>query len=135
MGIKPKHYPYGRLSILAFIILSLAIAGKFVNAESEDITQSADEVDALDVSHTVATTDTTCCEEGGDANHDGSFNLGDPVFIINYVFKGGPAPLCMREADLNNDCDVNVADAVYGISCVFKDCLGGPLCGPTHCEY
>jgi hypothetical protein len=28
----------------------------------------------------------------GDANSDGSLNIGDAVFMINFVFKGGPAP-------------------------------------------
>jgi hypothetical protein len=58
--------------------------------------------------------------ECGDANGDDQINVGDAVFIINYVFKGGepPDPLC--EADANGDGDVNVADAVYLINFVFK---------------
>ena len=28
----------------------------------------------------------------GDANCDGDCNVGDAVYIINYVFKGGPEP-------------------------------------------
>jgi hypothetical protein len=28
----------------------------------------------------------------GDANSDGDLNVGDAVFMINYVFRGGPAP-------------------------------------------
>jgi hypothetical protein len=35
-----------------------------------------------------------CCDVPGDANNDGSLNVGDAVFIINHVFKGGPAPIC-----------------------------------------
>ncbi|MCP4567365.1 MAG: hypothetical protein GY841_07285, partial [FCB group bacterium] len=36
----------------------------------------------------------------GDANGDGAINIGDPVYIINYVFKSGPAsdPLCVSDA-------------------------------------
>ena len=30
----------------------------------------------------------------GDANCDHSINVGDAVYIINYIFKGGPAPCC-----------------------------------------
>ncbi|MCP4566878.1 MAG: hypothetical protein GY841_04770 [FCB group bacterium] len=33
----------------------------------------------------------------GDANGDGSLDIGDPVFLINYVFKSGPSqvePCC-----------------------------------------
>jgi len=59
----------------------------------------------------------------GDANGDGDVNVGDAVFIINYVFKGGlpPDPVCIGDA--NGDGGVNVGDAVYLIAYVFK---GGP---------
>lgn len=33
----------------------------------------------------------------GDANCDGSVNIADAVFLINHVFKGGPAPACPYE--------------------------------------
>ena len=59
----------------------------------------------------------------GDANSDGSVNVADAVYIINYVFKGGPAPDPVCVGDANGDGDVNVGDAVYLISYVF---LGGP---------
>jgi hypothetical protein len=59
----------------------------------------------------------------GDANDDGSVNVADAVYLINYIFKGGPAPdpLCVGDTD-NNDA-VNIADAVYLINYIFK---GGP---------
>lgn len=68
------------------------------------------------------------CDNAGDANHDGGTNVGDAVYLINYVFKGGPAPPQLNEADANNDCGTNVGDAVYLINYVFK---GGPapICG------
>ncbi len=69
----------------------------------------------------------TCCIVPGDANNDGSFNVGDAVFTIAHVFKGGPAPACKSAADANHDNAVNVGDAVYSISAVFK---GGP---PPEC--
>jgi len=70
----------------------------------------------------------TCCNLPGDANDDGQVNVGDAVFLINYVFKGGPPPPCLNEGDANGDCGVNVGDAVYLISYIFK---GGPapVCG------
>jgi hypothetical protein len=30
----------------------------------------------------------------GDSNCDGTLNVGDPVYMINYVFKHGPEPCC-----------------------------------------
>jgi hypothetical protein len=59
----------------------------------------------------------------GNANGDGDVNVGDAVFLINYVFKGGPAPDPLEAGDANCDGQVNVGDAVYLISYVFK---GGP---------
>jgi hypothetical protein len=67
----------------------------------------------------------------GDANNDGSVNVGDAVYIISYVFKGGPPPVPypICSGDANCDCTCNVGDAVYIISYVFK---GGPP--PCSCE-
>lgn len=56
----------------------------------------------------------------GDVNGDGSFNVGDPVFLIAFIFKGGPEPPSMRLADVNGDGTVNVGDAVYMLSNIFK---------------
>jgi hypothetical protein len=28
----------------------------------------------------------------GDANGDGTVNVADAVYLINYIFKGGPPP-------------------------------------------
>jgi len=62
--------------------------------------------------------------EAGDANGDRSLNVGDAVFMINYVFKGGPPPDPMAAGDPNGDCALNVGDAVYLINYVFKS---GPV--------
>ena len=70
----------------------------------------------------------SCCTKPGDANNDGSVNVGDAVYMINYVFKGGNAPDCGDEGDSNGDCSLNVGDAVFLINYIFK---GGnaPDCG------
>jgi|GEM_PF-2816414 len=59
----------------------------------------------------------------GDANGDGAVNVGDAVYIVNYVFRGGPAPVPMQAGDATGDGNVNVGDAVYIINFVFR---GGP---------
>jgi hypothetical protein len=67
----------------------------------------------------------------GDANNDGTVNVGDAVYIIAYVFKGGPPPLPYEtcSGDANGDCQCNIGDAVYIIAYVFK---GGS--DPVDCE-
>jgi hypothetical protein len=62
----------------------------------------------------------------GDANSDGEVNIADGVFVINFVFKSGPAPVPAEAGDANCDGDGNVGDAVYLINYVFKD-------GPAPC--
>lgn len=66
----------------------------------------------------------------GDANSDGGRNVGDAIYVIEYVFKHGPPPqpFYILSGDINGDCAVNVGDAVYAIMNVFK---GGP--GPIEC--
>ncbi|MFH1699295.1 MAG: FG-GAP-like repeat-containing protein [Candidatus Zixiibacteriota bacterium] len=59
----------------------------------------------------------------GDANDDGNINVGDAVFLINHVFRGGDGPYPTIAGDANCDESVNVGDAVFLINHVFK---GGP---------
>ncbi len=65
----------------------------------------------------------------GDANGDGEINLGDAVYVVNYVFAAGPPPVPIpASADSNCDSAVSIADAVMIVSYVFKN---GP---PPGCE-
>ncbi|NMC43994.1 MAG: hypothetical protein GYA46_08740, partial [candidate division Zixibacteria bacterium] len=63
----------------------------------------------------------------GDANADQVIDVGDAVYIVNYVFKGGPPPLRPAAADVNCDNRVNVGDAVYIVHYVFDS-------GPAPCN-
>ncbi len=59
----------------------------------------------------------------GDTNRDKSVSLGDAVFLISYIFRGGPPPKPETNGDPNHDFEINVADVVYLVNYVFK---GGP---------
>lgn len=63
----------------------------------------------------------------GDANGDDLVNVGDAVFLINYVFRSGSAPDPLEAGFANGDEDLNVGDAVYVINYVFKS-GGSPVC-------
>jgi hypothetical protein len=70
--------------------------------------------------------DTTCCNIRGDIDHSGSttIDISDLVYLIDYIFTGGPQPPCMAEADLAGPEDqIDISDLVYLIDYVF---LGGP---------
>ena len=62
----------------------------------------------------------------GDANCDEEISVADAVYVINYIFQGGPPPFPMGAGDANCDGDVNIADAVYLIAYIFGD-------GPEPC--
>lgn len=70
---------------------------------------------------------TSCCLIPGDASGDGAINIGDAVFTISFIFRGGVAPNCQAAADVNADCAVNVGDAVFIINYIFK-AGSAPLC-------
>ena len=59
----------------------------------------------------------------GDANRDGFLNGSDVIFLINYLFKGGPHPDPIITGDPRCDGVVNVSDVIYLINYLFK---GGP---------
>jgi len=63
------------------------------------------------------------CLPAGDCNGDDVINSADVVYLINYLFKGGPAPEPSGVGDVNCDGIINSADVVYLINHLFK---GGP---------
>jgi hypothetical protein len=56
----------------------------------------------------------------GDVNQDGSVGIVDVVFMINYLFKNGPAPPCSNCTDVNCDCEIGLVDVVYLINYLFR---------------
>ncbi|MCP4705868.1 MAG: hypothetical protein GY865_14810 [candidate division Zixibacteria bacterium] len=63
----------------------------------------------------------------GDVNLDGTINILDIVLLINYVYKGGPAPAELNDADVNNDTEIDILDIVLLINYKYKS---GP---PPNC--
>jgi hypothetical protein len=59
----------------------------------------------------------------GDANNDSTVDVGDAVYIINFVFRDGPAPITIESGDANFDFMNDVGDASYLINYIFR---GGP---------
>lgn len=72
---------------------------------------------------TVTVEDYTC----GDADGNGIVNISDAVFLIAYIFGGGPAPYPELSGDADCNQIVNISDAVFLIAYIF----GG---GPAPCD-
>ena len=66
----------------------------------------------------------------GDCNADGVVDVGDVVYLINYLFKNGSAPIPFLAGDLNCDGIDDIGDVVYLINYLFKagnkPCLNCP---------
>ena len=76
----------------------------------------------------IVTTLLTCCVLRGDINHDGSIDITDLTYLVDYFFGGGPPPPCLEEADVNGDGSVDITDLTYLVDYMFG---GGP--GPVLC--
>ncbi len=59
----------------------------------------------------------------GDVNTSGAIDIDDIVFLITYVFQGGPAPDPEHLGDVNCTGAIDIDDIVYLIAYVFQ---GGP---------
>ena len=62
----------------------------------------------------------------GDADGSGQVNLVDIVYVVNWIFAAGPAPVDEGAGDYNCDGKTNIADAVYMVNYLFVD-------GPAPC--
>jgi hypothetical protein len=70
-----------------------------------------------------------CCTwEPGDADGSGGLDISDAVYLIQFIFQGGPPPQPRIEAgDMDCSGGVDISDAVYMIQYIFQ---GGP---PAPC--
>jgi non-lysosomal glucosylceramidase len=65
--------------------------------------------------------------QSGDANGDGSINVGDVVYLISYLYQSGMPPDPPEAGDVNCDGVIDVGDVVYLINYLFRS-------GPAPCE-
>lgn len=59
------------------------------------------------------------CDLCGDADGSGLVNISDAVFLINYIFVGGPPPNPVAIADVDCNSITNISDVVYLLSYIF----------------
>jgi len=56
----------------------------------------------------------------GDANSDGILDVGDLVYLLNYLYRAGMPPSPVILGDFNDDAEVNVSDIVALINYLFR---------------
>jgi len=83
-----------------------------VDSEGESVVEVA--VDAFEI------TGDYLNNPRGDIDQNGAVTAGDVVYLVNYVLKGGPAPLAPETGDVNSTCSVTSADVIYLVNFVFK---------------
>ena len=73
-----------------------------------------------------------CCNIRGDVDHSGvlPIDIGDLVYLVDYMFTGGPAPTCWDEGDVDGSgvVPIDIGDLVYLVDYMFT---GGPT--PPAC--
>lgn len=62
----------------------------------------------------------------GDVTGEGSVDIGDVIYLINYLYISGPAPDPVITGDVNCDGAVNIADVIYLINYLY-------IHGPSPC--
>lgn len=62
-----------------------------------------------------------CQHVCGDPDGDENTNILDIVYMINYLYKNGPAPVSPNESDVNSDSYINILDIVYLINYIYKN--------------
>lgn len=70
---------------------------------------------------------TVCTYMCGDANRDEEVDIGDIVYLINYLFRNDLPPSPTEAADCNRDQEVDVEDITYLINYLYRY-------GPPPCE-
>jgi hypothetical protein len=63
-----------------------------------------------------------------DNSPDQQISITDLVFLVDYMFQGGPAPACPEETDVDGSGGLDIADMVYLVTFMFQ---GGP--SPAAC--
>jgi hypothetical protein len=66
-----------------------------------------------------------CCSIRGDIDDNGTENpdIVDLIYLVTYMFQGGPEPVCMEATDINGDelPQPNIADLIHMVMFMFQE--------------
>lgn len=70
----------------------------------------------------------------GDNNGDSRYNIGDPLFTLNFLFvPDSDRPTCLEALDANDDDSLDISDPVYELTNLFGTGDPPPAPGPGEC--
>ncbi len=127
-GTQPDLSPgYGPVLRMYFSVPSNAIPGQTVPIELDGYLSYAPEYSGRFLDYQPETSagsiDVTSCCMNARGNVDGDptdeVTISDLVYLVDYMFSGGPAPTCTKEADINGSLTIDVSDLVYLVDYMF----------------
>ncbi len=64
----------------------------------------------------------------GDPTWNGVIDVGDVIFLVGYLYRGGPAPVPPETGDVNCDGEIDIEDLIFLINYLYR---GGPAPPPS----
>ena len=71
-----------------------------------------------------------CCDIRGDCDNNGTRDISDLTFLVDFMFGGGPEPPCAEQGDIDGNSVQDISDITYFVDYMFG---GGPPLPP--CPY
>jgi hypothetical protein len=54
-----------------------------------------------------------------DADPADEVTVSDLIYLVDYMFSGGPEPTCPKEADIDGSLTIDVSDLIYLVDYMF----------------
>jgi hypothetical protein len=67
----------------------------------------------------------------GDPSGEGEIDISDPIFILDFLFLGGTAPVCLDAADIDDDGALSLTDGIRLLNYLFLSDAPPPPPGPN----
>lgn len=132
--VYPVEY-YGNVTMLTnsvtdttLLVDNLENGDYYYKVRAKDAQNQYSSFSSLALAHVVY--DTACAWQIADADFNGTIDISDAVYLIGFIFGGGPAPIPNPIGSGDADCSgaVDISDAVYLIAYIFS---GGEAPGAT----
>ena len=110
-----EHHDFGIMSAVTGSLLMLAADGSAITFDPNYSQQNGSSGCDLNITDGIVNQCFLC----GDADGSGIVTISDAVYLINYIFSGGPAPNPLLSGDADCSGAVTISDAVFLINYIF----------------